>query len=653
MIAAISLSTNIPAASTNITVTSGPNGTQKHSKPLTSTLKWLAKSGKLDEALHLIESSPSRLTFTELDVEAYSLLLHTCISRKSLEHGQRLYLQLLLPKDRGNNHSLRHNPTLKSKLITLYSVCGRMDEARSVFEDGLEDEQVPVSVWVAMAIGYLRNGYLVEALLVYCDMLIRFVQPGNFAFSMALKACAELPELRVGRAVHAQIVKSIEEPDQVVNNALLRLYAENGCSVEVFRVFDTMPERNVVSWNSLIASFARRDQVFESLDSFRRMQGEGMGFSWVTLTTILPVCGRLTALNCGKEIHAQIVKSTKRPDVPVLNSLIDMYAKSGEIDYCKRVFERMQSKDLTSWNTLLTGYANNGFIEEGMKLFDLMIESGVRPDGVTFIALLSGCSHAGLTDEGRRLFNKMKLVYGVSPTVEHYACLVDLLGRAGRIKEALDVVERMPMKPTGSIWGSLLNSCRLQGNVCLAECAAKELFELEPTNPGNYVMLSNVYANAGMWNGVNRVRELMKHRGIKKDAGCSWVQIRNRIHTFLAGGGFEFRNSAEFKKVWNELTDAMKELGYILDTSVVLHDVNEETKAMWVCGHSERVAVTFALVHTAAGMPIRITKNIRICADCHSWVKLVSVITGRLIVLRDTNRFHHFKGGECSCKDHW
>ncbi|CAB4273793.1 unnamed protein product [Prunus armeniaca] len=210
MIAAISLSTNIPAGSTNITVTSGPNGTQKHSKPLTSTLKWLAKSGKLDEALRLIESSPSRLTFTELDVEAYSLLLHTCISRKSLEHGRRLYLQLLLSKDRGNNHSLLHNPTLKSKLITLYSVCGRMDEARSVFEDGLEDEQVPESVWVAMAIGYLRNGYLVEALLVYCDMLIRFVQPGNFAFSMALKACAELPELRVGRAVHAQIVNQLK-----------------------------------------------------------------------------------------------------------------------------------------------------------------------------------------------------------------------------------------------------------------------------------------------------------------------------------------------------------------------------------------------------------------------------------------------------------
>ncbi|CAN6570058.1 unnamed protein product [Malus baccata var. baccata] len=654
MIAAISLSTNKPAASTNITVPSSiPNGPQKPSKPLPSTLKWLAKSGKLDEALRLIESSPSKLTATQSDIEAYSLLLHTCISRRSLEHGQRLYLQLLLSDDRGENGILLRNPTLKSKLITLYSVCGRVDDARSVFYDGVEDGHMPESVWVAMAIGYLRNGFLVEALIVYCDMLSRLVLPGNFAFSMALKACAELSELRVGRAVHAQIVKSSEEPDQVVSNALLRLYAENGCFVDVFKVFDTMPERNVVSWNSLIASFARRDQVFQSLDCFRRMQGQGMGFSWVTLTTILPVCARMTALHFGKEIHAQIVKSTKRPDVPVLNSLVDMYAKSGAIDYCKRVFDGMQSKDLTSWNTVLAGYASNGFMEEGMKLFAQMVESGIQPDGVTFIALLSGCSHAGLTDEGQSLFSKMKEGYGVSPTFEHYACLVDLLGRAGRIKEALDIVENMPMKPTGSIWGSLLNSCRLQGNVSLAERAAMELFELERHNPGNYVMLSNIYANAGMWEGVNRVRELMKDRGIKKEAGCSWIQIKNKIHTFVAGGSFKFRNSTEFKKVWSELMDAMEEVGYNADTSVVLHDVNEQTKAMWVCGHSERIALTFALVHTAAGMPIRITKNLRICADCHSWVKIVSMVTGREIVLRDTNRFHHFKGGACSCKDYW
>lgn len=643
MIGAISLATNI-------TVTcSGLGIPQKPSKPICSTLKWLAKSCKLEEALRLIETSPSKLTATESDIEAYSLLLHTCISQKSLEHGQRLYLQFLLTKDKVK-HNLVNNPTLKSKLITLYSVCGKVEEARSFFVDGNEEDE---SVWVAMAIAYSRNGYLAEALVVYCDMLCQLIWPGNFAFSMALKACAELSELGVGRVVHAQIVKSNQEPDQVVNNALLRLYAEQGCFGDALKVFETMPQRNLVSWNSLIACFVRRDRVFESLDCFRRMQGEGMGFTWVTLTTVLPICARMTALQCGKEIHAQIVKSSKRPDVPLLNSLMDMYAKSGAIDYCKRVFDRMQSKDLTSWNTVLTGYAVNGFIEQGIKLFDQMEESGIRPDGVTFIALLSGCSHAGLTDQGRRLFDKMKLCYGISPTVEHYACLVDLLGRAGRVKEALDVVENMPMKPSGSIWGSLLNSCRLQGKVSLAERAAMELFELEPNNPGNYVVLSNIYANAGMWEGVNRVRELMKERGLKKEAGCSWLQIGNRIHTFVAGGGFQFRNSVEFEKVWNELMDAMEKVGYIADTSVVLHDVNEETKSMWVCGHSERLAITFALVHTAAGMPIRITKNIRICADCHSWVKIVSMVTGRVIVLRDTNRFHHFKGGSCTCKDYW
>jgi pentatricopeptide repeat protein len=650
MIPAISLSTNT-TITTNITVTSAPK-TLKHTRLLNSTLKYLTKSGKLDEALRLIESSPSKSSAAEPDLEAYSLLLHACISRKSLEHGQRLYLHLLLSRDK-RNHNLIKNPTLKSKFITLYSVCGLIDEACRVFEDGLEDEHVPESVWVAMAIGFSRNGCYKEALFLYCDMLFRFIQPGNFSFSMALKACADLSELWIGRAVHAQIIKCDEEPDQVVNNALLRLYAECGCFDEILRVFDEMPQRNVVSWNSLIAGFVRREKVFESLGTFRRMQGEGIGFSWVTLTTVLPVCSQLTALNSGKEIHAQIVKSTGRPDIPVLNSLMDMYAKCGAIDYCRRVFDGMWNKDLTSWNTMLTGYAVNGCIEDAMEVLNEMVESGIKPDAVTFIALLSGCSHAGHADEGQRLFTKMKNDCGVSPTVEHYACLVDMLGRAGRIKEALEVVKSMPMRPSGSIWGSLLNSCRLYGNVSLGEVIAEQLFELEPSNPGNYVMLSNIYANAGMWDNVKLVREMMERRGMKKEAGCSWIQIKHGIHTFVAGGGFEFRNSAEYKKVWNELMDAMEEIGYVPKTDVVLHDVNEEIKAMWVCGHSERQATVFALIHTSTGMPIRITKNLRVCVDCHTWMKFVSRVTGRVIVLRDTNRFHHIRQGACSCKDYW
>ncbi|CAK7338912.1 unnamed protein product [Dovyalis caffra] len=650
MIPAISVLTNTPIP-TNLTLISGPKTQKtppKNPQALNQTLKSLTKSGKLDEAIRLIESSPSKFT----DPETYGLLLHSCISQKSLQHGQRVYKQLLAI-DQEDNKKLIQNPNLKRKLITLFSVCGELDEARRIFENGLENEGLPESIWVAMGIGYSKNGLFRDALLVYIEMLWNCVEPGNFAFSVALKACADLRELWVGRGVHGQVIKAIEEPDQVVNNAVLRLYTQCECFDEVLKVFDQMPERNVVSWNSMISGLVKEDKLGKSLDVFRRMQREGMGFSWVTLTTILPICARVTALHSGKEIHAQIVKSVRRPDVLVLNSLVDMYVKCGVFNSGRRLFDGMRSKDLTTWNTMLTGYAINGCMGEAMDLFNEMLSCGVRPDEVTFIALLSGCSHAGLTEGGQKLFHRMEMDFEVSPSLEHYACLVDMLGRAGRIHDALLVVKTMPMKASGSIWGSLLNSCRLHNEVPLAEAIAKRLFELEPNNPGNYVMLSNIYANVGMWGSVNMVREMMQTRRIMKEAGCSWIQVKNKMHTFVAGGGFEFRNSDEYKKIWNKLTEAMEKVGYVPNTDVVLHDVNEEIKATWVCGHSERLATVFALIHTAAGMPIRITKNLRVCVDCHSWIKIVSRVTGRVIVLRDTNRFHHFKEGACSCNDYW
>jgi len=426
-------------------------------------------------------------------------------------------------------------------------------------------------------------------------------------------------ELVLEFSVHNQVVMFIGEADQVVNNALLGFYVDTSCLDEVLKVFEVMPQRNVVSWNTLIAGLAGQDRPSETLGAFRVMQGEGMGFSWVTLTTALPVCAQLTALHSGKDTHG---------------------------------FDRMHNRDLTSWNTMLAGYSINGQINEAWALFDEMIRSSIKPDGITFVALLSGCSHSGLTSQGQRLFNAME-DYGEQPSLEHYACLVDILGRSGKLEEALNVAENIPMRPSGSIWGSLLNSCRLHGNVPLAEIVAKRLFEIEPNNPGNYVMLSNIYANAGMWEDVKRVRERMAMTGIKKDVGCSWIQIKHKIHTFVAGGSTNFRRSAEYIKIWNELSNAIKDLGYIPNTSVVLHDVNEDMKATWVCEHSERLAAVAALINTGAGMPIRITKNLRVCVDCHSWMKAVSKVTKRLIVLRDTNRFHHFQNGTCSCKDYW
>ncbi|CDO99958.1 unnamed protein product [Coffea canephora] len=626
---------------TTVTATSTPELQRKNHKPLNSTFKSLSKSGKLDEALQLIEFQQ----FRNLEVESCTTFLHACISTKSLQHGQRLYKHL--------PSTLLSSPIVKSKFITLFSVCGQLDEARRIFQHGFRIDDLPDSVWVAMGIGYSRNGLSKEALLLYCEMVSRGIKPGNFALSVAVKACSDLLELRVGRAVHGQIIKAKNEPDQVVYNSLLRLYTKCGCFDEVLKVFEGMPQRNVVSWNSIIMGFVKRENVFEALETFRKMQRVGVGFSWVSLTTILPVCARVTSTYCGKEIHAQIVKSSKMPDVLVLNSLIDMYAKCGLVEYCRRVFDRIEYKDLTSWNTMLNGYAINGDMEKAITLFNEMIGRGICPDEVTWVALLSGCSHRGLVDQGKVLFERMVTEFHIHPNLEHYACLVDLLGRAGRIEEALEIVKSMPVKPSGSIWGSLLNACRIHGKISPVDFIAKELLEIEPDNPGNYVMLSNIYANAGMWKGVNKMREMMEKRGIKKEAGCSWMYVKNRIHTFVAGGGFEFRNSEVYKKVHDELVKALEDVGYRPDTRVVLHDVGEDLKAELVCGHSEKIATIFGLINCGSAMPIRITKNLRVCADCHSWMKYVSKATSRKIILRDTNRFHHFDKGTCSCNDYW
>ncbi|KAF8048195.1 hypothetical protein N665_2616s0002 [Sinapis alba] len=608
-----------------------------------STHTVLSKSANLDEAVVTLLKTPPDLS----NPEPYTDALHACISAKSLHHGQKIYTLVL------NNPTLRRDPKLLSKLITLFSVCRRLDLARKLFDDVKDSTFLTEEVWAAMAIGYSRNGSPREALVAYVGMLYSFVAPGDFSISVALKACVDLKDLRFGRGVHAQIVKRRRKVDQVVENVLLKLYMERGSFEDARKVFDGMSQRNVVTWNSFVSVLSKKVRVHEMFNLFRKMQEERIGFSWATLTTILPACSRVAALLTGKEIHAQVMKSSERPDVPLLNSLMDMYGKCGEVVYARRVFDGMSSKDLTSWNTMLNSYAINGSIEEEINLFGTMIESGVAPDGITFVALLSGCSDTGLTEYGLSLFERMETEFRVSPALEHYACLVDILGRAGRIQEAVKVIETMPFKPSGSVWGSLLNSCRLHGNVSVGEIAAKELFVLEPHNPGNYVMVSNMYADAKMWNNVDKIREVMKQRGIKKEAGCSWVQVKDKVQIFVAGGGYEFRNSDEYKKVWSELQEAIEKSGYAPDTSVVLHDVDEATKVNWVCGHSERLATSYSLIHTGEGVPIRVTKNLRVCADCHKWMKIVSQVTGRVIVLRDTKRFHHFADGVCSCKDYW
>ncbi|KAF3775283.1 Pentatricopeptide repeat-containing protein [Nymphaea thermarum] len=585
-------------------------------------------------------------SISDSDVRKYSQLIHSYINNRALEEGRKLHLQLA-----SKCSPLLRHPTIQAKLITLFSLCRQMADARRVFDNGNSDDPC---VWAAMVTAYSVNSLPHQSLRVFAQMQHqRFLLPDSFAFSSALKSCAQLSDLRCGRAVHTQILKRPEAADAVVDNALIAMYMKLRCYRDARLLFGGMPRRNIVSWNSMIAGFVEGGLFMEAIELFGRMQREGIGFNWTTLTIVLPACARSTSLHSGREIHAQMIKAKSKsyPDVSVQNALVDMYAKCGDMERARLLFDGMVRRDLSSWNIMVAGYSINGRTDEALRMVDKMVDSQVLPDAITFIALLSGCGQTGYVNEGLKQFERMEQEFGMRPSVEHYSCVVDLLGRAGRIHDAVELIRRMPMKPSKSVWGALLNACRVHGNVELAEIVASRLFDLEPDNPGNYLLLANTYGTAGRRADVERVRRRMEEKGMKKEIGCSQILVGGRIRTFSASSGRKLCSSKEFQDLCSQLKEAAKDLG----DGVVLPSLAHEQGVAenWVCDHSERLALAYGLIHTGPGMPIRITKNIRVCMECHNAVKVISRIVKRVIVLRDGNRFHHFADGACSCRDYW
>jgi pentatricopeptide repeat protein len=334
------------------------------------------------------------------------------------------------------------------------------------------------------------------------------------------------------------------------------------------------------------------------------------------------------------------------------NSLIDMYSKCGDIDIARGVFDDISAKDVVSWNAMIQGLALHGLGKEALAQFHLMLNTGIQPDDITFIGVLSACSHAGLIQEGRQHFNDIRARYGISPKLEHYGCMVDLLCRAGLLDEAIDFIRKMPLEPNGAIWGAVLGACRVFKNVKLGEEAARHLLNLELKNDGIYVLLSNIYARTQKWEEVRRVRKLMREKGIRKTPGCSSIVINGVSHTFLV----EDRSHPETTEIYlmlNQMTQKLKLAGYVAETSEVLVNIDELDKEDSVSLHSERLAISYGLLKTQPGAKILILKNLRVCSDCHSAFKLISKIYKRKITVRDRSRFHHFKDGSCSCKDYW
>nr|XP_043610625.1 pentatricopeptide repeat-containing protein At5g66520-like [Erigeron canadensis] len=505
-----------------------------------------------------------------------------------------------------------------------------------------------------------------------------------FSFSFLVKACTKVSGGGLdGRIVHGFIEKLGFMSNMFVLNSLVHLYAVSGEIDDARQVFDKMSERDVVTWNIMITQLVKRGNVDEAyalfcrmdernvrswtsmimgfvqcgkpkeaIDVFTKMEEEKLCPNEVTVVAVLAACADIGALDLGKRIHEFSDRSGFKKNVRICNTLIDMYIKCGYVEAARSVFDEMEERTIVSWSAMIQGLAINGHGEEALELFSKMIQLRVKPNGVTFIGLLHACSHMGMVDEGRRYFASMSRDYGIVPRIEHYGCMVDLLSRAGLLKEAREFIKNMPIKPNGVVWGALLGGCRVHKNLEMAEEAIEHLLELDPLNDGYYVVLSNIYAEAKRWEDAARVRKLMRDRGVKKTPGSSSISIDGVVHEFVAGD--ETHPQRELiQERWEKLLEEMRLKGYEPNTSVILLDIEESEKVKFLYGHSEKLAVVFGLINTNNGTPIRIMKNLRVCEDCHAALKLISEIANREIVVRDRSRFHCFKNGVCSCKNYW
>ncbi|KAF5190994.1 Pentatricopeptide repeat-containing protein [Thalictrum thalictroides] len=476
--------------------------------------------------------------------------------------------------------------------------------------------------------------------------------PDNFTYPFVLKACSALSAIEQGRDIHENVIRTGWESDVFVGAALIDMYAKCGCVESARQVFDKILARDVVLWNSMLAAYSQNGHPDEALSLCTEMAITGLRPTVSTLVTVIAASSDIAALPRGREVHGVCFRLGFETQDKVNTALVDMYAKSGSVLVARSLFDRLIEKRVVSWNAMIAGYAMHGHATEALALFEEMNKEETPPDHITFVGVLSACSHGGLMEKGSDFFEMMTKDYSIQPTVQHYTCMVDLLGHSGQLDEAYNLISKMSVKPDTGVWGSLLNSCKLHGNVELGEEALVRLIDLEPRDAGNYVLLSNLYAQVGNWEGVAKMRKLMKDRGLKKSIACSWIKLKNEVHAFLV----EDMSHPQSEQIYAELERLEKlmiQAGYVPDTTPVFHDVEDDEKTSMVLGHSERLAIAFGIINTPPGTRLLVTKNLKVCDDCHVAIKFISKITEREIIVRDVNRYHHFSDGKCSCGDYW
>ncbi|EXB97347.1 hypothetical protein L484_024210 [Morus notabilis] len=569
----------------------------------TSLISGFAQNNRRNQALDLFKEmllagvKPNAVTITSA--------VSACASLKSLGKGLEIHAFSI-------KIGLIEDVLVGNSLIDMYSKCGELEAAQEVFDMIIEKD---VFTWNSLIGGYCQAGYCGKA----CELFMK-MQESDVA------------------------------PNVITWNVMISGYIQNGDEDEAMDLFRRMEKdgkvkRNTASWNSLVAGYLHVGEKDKALGIFRQMQSYCVIPNLVTMLSVLPTCANLLAEKKVREIHCCILRRVLDSELPVANSLLDTYAKAGNMTYSRTIFDRMLSKDIITWNSIIAGYVLHGFSNAALDLFDDMTKSGLKPNRGTFLSIIYSCSLSGLVDKGRLAFSSITEDYNIVPGLEHYAAVVDLYGRPGRLGEAMEFIENMPVEPDSSVWAALLTASRNHRNIGFTVRALDKILDLEP---GNYLIQRlRAQADALVAKSENdpKMRKLEKENATKRHLGRCWIELQNRVYTFVNGD-----QSEPYLYPWiHDIAGKASKYGF--------HEglcIEEEEKEEVGRVHCEKIAIAFALI----GFPrkaqcIRIVKSLRMCGNCHETAKYISKTYGCEIYVTDSKCLHRFSNGHCSCKDYW
>ena len=573
----------------------------------------------------------------------YSTMLAVCGTISAIQEGKQLHAHVV-------KMQYLSETAVGNALLTLYSKCGMMEEAEIVFESL---GQRNIISWTASINGFYQHGDFKKALKQFSMMRESGIEPNEFTFSIVLASCGCVKDFIDGRMFHTQVIKKGMASGVFVGTTIIDMYSGLGEMDEAEKQFKLMGRAaSNVSWNALIAGYVLNEKIEKAMEAFCRMVKEDVACNEFTYSNIFKACSSFPSLATTVQIHSRLIKSNVESNLHVASSLIEAYTQCGSLENAVQVFTQISDADVVSWNSMIKAYSQNGDPWKAIFLLRKMIEEGNKPTSSTFLTVLSACSHSGLVQEGQEFFKSMVQDYSIQPEETHCSCMVDILGRAGQLENALDFIKKLTMKPTASIWRPLLAACRYNSNLQMAEYVAEKILDLEPNDATVYVTLSNMYAEVGRWADAENQRRLMEQKEISKEPGCSWIEVNNKMYKFFSHD----KAHPEMPKVYEKLKQLVRQIQdirYSPPTTTVLHPESRQPKEQLILYHSEKLAVCFGLLSLPPGKPIRVSKNLRVCLDCHSTMKYISRITDRYIVLKDNYRFHHFKQGCCSCGDYW